>query len=293
MEAKLTRRVFLRNPLGKPEDKIPQKENIVHIRKPEGTYSIIYNDQAESQDPQRLPPALDGLVLETPWNWSKDPLGYLQACRQTTIYQPLFPTLEENSTPVFFADLGYRIDNLGNLKPSELLDLAVLVAEIGIGAKLLTTKTSRREFLNITKVALGLWLLTPAGFLSDLLPTLTTHGREQTAEIIKSVEGIHPESLFFTLQLRDIVLAHKEEWLMKGGPKGHLGTVIGGLHTGIENWLKRSSQERLEFLSRARPFFKDIVVPDTFYEIIRFEFNKDRWKVAEIFEVPELKALVA
>lgn len=47
-----------------PEVRLERKGNVVRIDKPEGTYTILYGDHKKPQDPEQLPEAIDGIVLE-------------------------------------------------------------------------------------------------------------------------------------------------------------------------------------------------------------------------------------
>lgn len=310
MKEGLTRRDFFKSPFRRSEIQILREGNVVHIRKrnPEGNYTIIYENHVQSVNPTQLPESLNGgLVLETPWNWSENPLGYLYGYLQER--PKLFPPLEKNNIPIFFVDFPYSLDKwyLGNYGTTYLIDGSLVLTEGLIGAELLfraakrisgmkSEPISRRKFVeNLGRIALGVFLLMPFVSLGGTLgSSFTKHGEGQVAEYAKLTDKVHLEAMFFSGALRNVTIAHKEEWLMnEGASEGHLATIIGAGHVGIENWLEKSSQERLEFLSFFKPLIKRMVVPEPFYQIAWFEFKKDRWKVAEIFEVPELKALVA
>ena len=45
------------------ERDLEREENVVHIYKPEGTYTVIYGEHDTEQDPKDLPENLDGLFL--------------------------------------------------------------------------------------------------------------------------------------------------------------------------------------------------------------------------------------
>lgn len=155
---------------------------------------------------------------------------------------------------------------------------------------------TRRDFLiKGAKAAVGAWLLMPA-IEGLLFTTLGMQGEFMPPDIRKLVEKTHPETWFFLLTLRNIVLAHKEQWLMETmGNKPVLATTIGSAHTGLEDQIMRSPEERLQFLRAVKPLLNRMFDPESIYKMVQFNFYPDRWNwwgPSRVYEIPELKELV-
>lgn len=96
-----------------------------------------------------------------------------------------------------------------------------------------------------------------------------------------------------TSRLREAIMAHKEEWMMKN-VKGvnHLVTIIGSSHVGIEQQIKKPYEDRLNSLRHLRLVIKGVAgKKNSIYSIPRFDFNGKEWQLREVLEVPDLKAL--
>lgn len=281
------------------ETRLEREGNVTHIYEPEGTWTIIYGPHTFfSYDPKQLPKGTDGLFLEHQSNYLKNPLGFLSADKESKDYQPLIEFAETNRVPVYFADLDIRNEML--VIPAEVL---VELTETVVGAAILkkipqvmrNNRMSRRQFLKIGARALsGAWLMTPmASMVGTTASGLTGAEEERTAEFIKLSDRMHPEDILISKTLRNVVLAHKEEWLMnKMGNKPHFSTIFGPLHAGLEDQIQHSPESRIEFVRALRPVLKTVVTPETLYKMIRFDFDGKNWRIGEIFEVPELKELV-
>lgn len=286
-----------------PKTRLERERQVVHIYKPEGKYTIIYGGHGIPVAPNLLPENLDGLFLETGTtikhsNYGKDPLQSLEFFsgrtpgNQWRQYKKLFPPLEEKRIPVYFADLAFTKGVV-----IVYADIFVPVGESVIGATMLTkmaqeAKISRR---NLLKLGVAVWLSTP--FISNLARVIshaTGVGEAAGAKFHKFSHKIHPEQNLLAVVLRDAIIAQKEEWLMKRrGNQPHMGTVLGAMHTEIEDQIQHSSEDRLAFLRAAKPIWKQVISPETFSKMVRFDFNGKEWQVGEIFEVPELKELIS
>ncbi len=97
-----------------------------------------------------------------------------------------------------------------------------------------------------------------------------------------------------TSGLRETITAHKEEWLMRNVEgTNHLVTIIGYEHTGIEEQIKKSHEDRFNYLRRLNVIVKGISRQRRgIYSIPRFDFDGNEWKLKEVLEVPDLKELV-
>lgn len=272
-----------------PETRLEREGNVVRIEKPEGFYTIIYGIHSRPTEPQQLPERFDGLFLETGRNnYLEASLNFLKAFKGDRQYQPVFQPLEEKRIPIYFADafLDEKVIALDSLVTGGEGGLAVIIAsQIRKNGQI-----SRRDFLRATA---STWLLTPfvssmgGFFFGDI-------GEEPIAELQKFSHRLHPEDKLLTLTVRNIIIAHKEQWLTERIGKGpHLATILGADHVGIEDWILNSPEERITFLYRSKPIWRPFVAPETVYQMVRFDFDGYQWQVGEIFEVPELKELVA
>ncbi|TSC64196.1 MAG: hypothetical protein G01um101493_198 [Microgenomates group bacterium Gr01-1014_93] len=204
---------------------VVRNENVTHIHKPEGVYTIIYGRHDRYQNPNQFPEEFDGFVMEG-----------------------IFDTHKGKIPPYITLDDWVRV--LGSQ--------CVSVVEYAQRGKL---PIYHADF---------------------------------------SMKGIFwwPESLFlggfFSSPLRETIIAHKQEWLMRSlGNTPHLVTIIGEAHTGLEAHIQQSANERMRFLNRLRlPI--NIVMKDegVVYKLARCDFDRGKWKVGEILEIPDLKELV-
>lgn len=280
---------------------IERGKGVAHIHKPEGTHTIFYGSHVELIDPEKLPKKFHGLFLETGYvNYSDNPLSCLKNEMEGG-YQKLLKVAERKKIPVYFHD-----PYMPSLRI--LMDMKMIswMSETAIGAFLLeqiaeeaynleTQKMTRRDVLKLgAGLAATAWLETP--FMSHLINLLragTDIGNEEAIKIQKLSYKIHPEQDLIILGLRNTVMAHKQEWLMKQmGHLPHMVTVLGRAHVGIEDLLQYSPEDRLAFLRSLRPLINQIVVPETFYQITSFNYDGKKWQTGEVYEVPELKELI-
>lgn len=89
---------------------------------------------------------------------------------------------------------------------------------------------------------------------------------------------------------RNVVMAHKGEWLMKNveGMR-HLCMVLGADHNGIENQLRKTREDRIKSLQHLSILLKAISRRKTIPSISRYDFNGIVWQLGEVFEVQDLK----
>ncbi len=302
------RRSFLTKPfksLRSPqavEVELERSGNVATIVKPEGTFTFIYNNAYFPKDySDQLPSEIDGLVLETGVNpWMDDPLRYVHEHQANRGYFRLFRTIQEMKVPLVFADFWYKNKGFGTEYIPAVLEALGILGETKIGIDLLKKisreKKDRRDILKIgARSIAAAWLVQPAlSYFSALGANAIGEGEESTTELVKLSNKTHPEVFLLTTTLRNVVIAHKEEWLAsKKGNKPHFATIIGVGHAGIEDQIQYSPEERWEFLRRLKPLLQMLVRPEEFYRIGEFEYTDNMWKVNEVHEVPELKKLVA
>lgn len=276
------------------------------IIKPEGTYTIIYGSHEKIQNPQDLPDKFDGLFLETGGgysnNWLRKPnyMYFMQGnfhpqFGEIIQYKDLFPKLEKEKSPIYFADPIFNeagfIYGLTALVPG----LAAKGILGGIMLNKVREKISRKTYSrrDIAKLGIGAWLSSGlVGQLANLAAEQSGKGKAVSREISKSAEKLHPESHLLYVTFRNAVLSYKEEWLMhKLGNNPHFATIIGAAHGGIEDQIQTSMDEKLKFLQAIGPLIRKFVNPETFYSIARFEYDDYGWAKAEVFEIPEFKAI--
>lgn len=277
---------------------VARKGNVVTITKNGARYTFVYNNAFSPKDYSKdLPRNSNGLVLETGTNhWIEDPMRYLQEHKANTSYFNLFNTLEKKKIPLFFADVGYKNDLKGHVPL--VASVLALGAETVIGIELLRRithlKKTRRSFISsAVKAAAGAFLAAPGlSYIAGVTSSASEVGEEHATNLIKSINTAHPEVSFFITELRNIVIAHKEEWLSVKKRKPHLATLIGGGHANIEEQIQHTSQERIDFLRKIKPLLKEIISPEEFYRIAEFTYDGDDWRLQEIYEVSELKELI-
>jgi hypothetical protein len=69
-------------------------------------------------------------------------------------------------------------------------------------------------------------------------------------------------------------------------------TVLGAAHVGIEDMLAMSNESRLANIKSLMPLIRKVIDPAYFYKAVQYVYNGSEWKVQDILEIPELKALV-
>ena len=284
----------------------PQTGRTVRICRPEGIYSVIYGMHTELNDPNSIPIDTNGIFLETGpgYNYTgeENPMITFNHFRGNPIpgrikhnqYLPIFDQLARSNIPIYFADLHFT-DNSILLKEIGI-PVGEFLGAFGLSVNLLhriaTKKLSRWDFL---KVAAVTWLVAPrVSMESRLFASMIHTGYEPTGEMLKVTHRIHPEFLPLTITLRNAVTAHKQRWLMREvGNQPHFTTSFGAAHVEFEDEIKKSREDRMRFIRLTKPFWQDLVTPETLYTITKFEYDGSDWKVAENYHVPELKHLVS
>lgn len=169
--------------------------------------------------------------------------------------------------------------------------------------RLKTKKLSRRDFLTGSEIAKGAfagWLTLPV-IESTLFATKGIQGEFLHPEMRKLIETTHPEVWFLILTLRNVLLAHKEHWLLTHKDRWlrnqetavtNLGTIIGSAHTGLEDQILHSPEERMKLLKAVKPLLKIVYNKESVYKMLKYDFDGKQWRTTGFYEVPELKALV-
>lgn len=90
--------------------------------------------------------------------------------------------------------------------------------------------------------------------------------------------------------LRNAIMAHKAEWLMRNVDNmNHLGMILGSGHSGIEDQLRKTPEDRIKSLRRLSIILKALSRRKTIPNISRYDFNGSQWKLEEVFEVQDLR----
>lgn len=276
-------------------------------------YSFVNDVHNIVQSPENLPANGDAFFVETGTGWwTKDPIGHLKAMEAvpSLSMNKMLKQINSDGTPVVFWDLE------GEFLTS-MPDVGVFAAEAGTGIYLLSkafkkekaevndnslSRITRRRLGKIGMGVLGSWFAVPStSMVLTLMKKLTGLDSQVINSFDRAQAAIHPEESLYLLTIRNSILAEKEEWLQKkwGGGK-HFVTIAGsfhfekGVHT-VEDELKRSSEERIDFLGNplVKPILTTLADPESIYTIVvirQDETNGTRRE--ERYIVPELYKLV-
>lgn len=278
------------------ESRSATRGSFVDIHKPEGTYRVIYEVHGLALNPKQLPDPLHGLFLETgAGSYIQKPLSTFQELKEEQVeYTSLFSTLEARRIPLYLYDQPFN-----NPWLTYDADSAVLLGELALGAHMLARrpfdeKTGRRRFLKIASLSVGAWLQSPAlSMLQRYLTTMAEFGEQQGILFEKISQKLHPEANFFLLTLRNVLAAYKKQWLMTNmGNRPSFATILGLAHTGVEEQIQSTLQTKFRFLQASRPVWESAVERESFYKLVRYIFDNERWRVERVVEIPELKALL-
>ncbi len=99
----------------------------------------------------------------------------------------------------------------------------------------------------------------------------------------------HPEAEW-THRFRNAVLAYKLRAVLQAGEVRELTVVLGASHTPIEDDLRRSAADLLARIRSARDAVA-LTGPRTISAVCRMEFSAGRWRVAQQYDLGELKSL--
>lgn len=284
-------------PIREAEPSFERNGSSTTIHKPHGTFTVLYGHHYSSYD-QQIPKTTTGLCIETASsNWVRDPLHALFISKVFPQFSGAFEEAEKRSTPTYLMDPAIH-----NAIPVAVTEVSLLAAEaifgMRMGKKALKAlqkkgrNLSRRELLSIGARTIGsLWLLLPGlSGVGQLASTLSDTGHGPSATTLQFSHALHPEQLLCTTTLRNVVLAYKQEWLMKNlGGNPHLTTIIGAVHADIETCILSSPEKRLCFFDRVMPALKPFVIPETFFSITQCMYENGGWKARKNIEVPELK----
>jgi len=275
-----------------PVDTIERHGSIATIKKAEGKYSVAYGVHIV-KGKEKIPQGVDGICFE--WA-SKYPTTSDELRRAAVANQkPMFDYAEHNRLPLLAVDCSITPFALAEhiVGPLEIVMADYLYDKMreGVAKRGMT----RREFLKTMLVGgAALYLVLPnVSLFGRVGSVLTGLGEEQTAELSKSIQKMHPEYKILTLGLRDVVAAQKMQFLLINGGYKHLLAPRGAEHVGIETAILSQESDRMVFLERLKPVLPK-VLPDieTLYQINEYRVDQGKWVVSRQLEEPNLRQLV-
>lgn len=287
-----------------PKERSQQDPNVVKLVRPEGTYIVMYGAHNIAQDPSQLPGTMDGIFIETgDYDYVERPLEIVQLLKGgapgVTQFTKIFKTLEEKQVPIYFADVALKPINRLNLVEAAFK----ATSAFNVGLSLLSASGLMREHQfsrrDLFKAAAGIWGISGANAIYKALPGLAS-----------TSEAIHPEIValkreqkrlfdLFVKTIREVSIPHKLGWFMNMlGDNPTLGIEMGSGHrdtqerVGLEGRIIQPSEERLDYLKSITGELKFSLLPESFYQIVKCVFNGNKWQVSNIYQIPELKALI-
>jgi hypothetical protein len=275
-----------------PINTIERHGNIATIKRPEGQYSVAYGLHiVEGQE--NIPQGVDGICFE--WA-SKYPTTSDELRRAAVANQkPMFSYAERNGLPLLAIDCSITPVALTEeiVGPLEFVMAGYLYNKMreGVAKKGMT----RREFLKSMLIGgAALYLALPSASLFGRVGSaITGLGEEQTAELSKSMQKIHPEYKILILGLRDVVAAQKMQLLLKNGGYKHLLAPRGAEHVGMETAILSPESDRMDFLERLKPVLPKVLPdPETLYQINEYRVDQGKWVISRQLEEPNLRQLI-
>lgn len=246
-----------------------RKENIT-IATPGAIHFIYYGSHITTVKPKSLPESVTGYALETGSmaNYIRETPGVLNSYRECRQYRDVFTWLEKKKVPVYFCDTEFGVMNTGIVTLIEACE---------------------------TMLHLGSVTSTLSATVAETLNLFTHHGRDFALKMRKIPNLFKDERAFWTLKLRNILWAHKLQWLA-GQSKGphFFGSILGPHHTGVEQELIKSPEQRLDYLLSTRFAWRRFIAPEVFPCIQQYKYNlrSQKWEPSKRFTVPELEELI-
>lgn len=279
-----------------PVNTIERYGNIATISKTEGKYSIAYGAHI-LEDKQYIPLGVDGICFEWPRTY---PSTHEEVQKVAIVNQKsAVDYAVRNRLPLLAVDCAIAPIISTALMEVFLMSVEPVMASYlykKMGERVANRGMTRREFVKTVLLGGGVAYLssTPVSVLGRFGSSLTGIGRDQTAELSKLNQRIHPEYGIFLLRLRDIVAAQKMQYLLQNYDYGHLLAPRGAEHVGMEDAILAQENERMDFLTRLRPVLPQVLSnPETFYQINEYRVSdQGRWEVTKRLEEPRLKQII-
>ena len=278
---------------------IERQGRITTIRKPEGIYSIEYQNHTSLEElPPKFLQNIDGYCLEGAWEYPKSEEDFLKIFTANQRWYKFYGEFFEK--PVLLTECNIPI-------VPAVIEGGILGIEFGSGLALASKigkeiesdrkgkiGYSRRRFFRDVGIGLtSLYLTSPllSSFGRMVLGTTDT-GAKPSADLLKTTLKIHPEIGKLTLFLRDAVSSQKMKYLMEQKGFSHLLSPRGAAHVTLEEMILADEKVRLDFLRKMVPIYKKISDPETFYKIRQYDFVQGKWAITAEYEEPRLREIM-
>lgn len=256
-------RYLAENPTKPPED----KDNCVRLETSNALYNIVYSNHGITNNPEDVYGS-DVILLEfgriNLENAEKDLTQRLEVNTNfNEQYSEIIKYAAEHSVPVYLIDSNKDSGNY------EFIQKLLPTLELYVSYKLLKSSitdsikqpVTRRSFLkNLGKAAAAAYFSAPVIEAAAIIshnsePSESSFERNIERKIRPVNELIHPELNSMTLQGRNHIIADKSEYIAKEfgsklSRKPKISIVIGAAHTGIEDALKMTDEQRMGELKK-------------------------------------------
>ena len=267
---------------------IDRQGNLATVTTPEGVVSIAYGVHL-TRGELHVPAGVDGYSFE----WADLYPAASDLSKAAYGNQELMYNFsEDHNLPLLAVDCS--ISTLADAS-GRILNVAEWLGALKL-ADMSQQRYTRREFIKLLLTGI------PAVYLSSNLISsvsvvasyYTKTGENQSANLEKFSQRIHPESYIALLKIRDAVAAQKIHFLMTNQGYKHIFVTRGLEHVGLEDEILKNEQERLDYLTQLKPLLPAIVdFPETFYQIFEYKktVNSDR-KITNTWEEANLKRIM-
>lgn len=276
---------------------INRHNGVVDIIMPEGIYSIIYGEHYTPQNPNMLPPHMDGISLEGVLILDNDSLDSIMSqnfpysLENDLQYKNLMPVLEKRRTPIYALDVAVQSNTTSGVLQGfdGLPEISEFIIGGALAVKLLSRRMKRRTFLRAAGAAAATYLTLPV--VSDIGMVLSNKlgvGDEISANVAKTTSRLHPEYHLLVAKIRNTLFALKERVIMNElGSNSQIATVLGAAHVGIEDQIAKTFEENLDDLHNLRPVL-GIYNHESLYRGYKYEFDGMNWKMTKRYEFPQI-----
>lgn len=288
---------------------IERKNGVARIVKPEGIFDILYGiHEGKTQNQNQIDKSINGLILEdasrTPISTDSEMLKRFSSwIRENKQYYSVVKRAEKLNIPIYFVDSGLTVkadsvDFLSRLQFGlgiySLQELAQQLQHLQFNA-LRPEEVARIGFLTLV----GLWTTGP--LLTQVVGVgshLTGVGKDTSAKLVRVAKETNPSYDYFTLNLRNRLIAHKIQWLMQHMQEinpsfNHLAVVMGGGHAGIEKLLLEDFAELEKHNVDSKSLLNFGLQRETIPTIAEFRFDEETnsWIRKTLLMVPELNVV--
>lgn len=266
---KMRKQNFLQYLKENPAKSAEQKDNVVKIETVNAEYNIVYSNHRITNSPEDVYGS-DVILLEFMHidlkTAEKDIVETIEFSRDLNQqYSEIIKYAAEHSISIYPVDTHKDMQGLDG----DIQTLLLPLLEGYASYRLIKSSVSdsikqpltRRSFLkNLGKVAAAAYLSTPAiEALSSIShkgePNESSTARNMERKIRPVNELIHPELDSMKVQGRNTLMAIKSEYISKVignklGRKPKISLIIGSAHTGIEDTLKMTDEQRMTELKK-------------------------------------------